>query len=262
MRLHDSAGAFWRPSRTGGLPRHRRAHAGIDGIELLRRLKARGDALPVIVMTGTPTCRSPSRRCGRARSIHREDVRRRGLPDGGARRPRPRAQVRRARRVAAEIRQRVAALSGAGASGPRRAGGPASPTRFIAQDLGISRGRSSSTGQRDGEDAGRQLAELVRTALIVDRARDDRHRDAPGFCMGCGPGASLGRGLDAPSRFRNAKVATAMRGVAVLTRPLERSRGAKPGPSPKCLSVRGIDQTPTSGRRTAGPGIGQRAKPG
>jgi two-component system, LuxR family, response regulator FixJ len=53
VRLHDSAAAFLDavPEVSGCVVTDVRM-PGLDGVELLRRLRARGDAAPVIVMTG------------------------------------------------------------------------------------------------------------------------------------------------------------------------------------------------------------------
>ncbi|KMO30275.1 response regulator, partial [Methylobacterium aquaticum] len=53
VRLHDSAVAFLEAvARPSGCIVTDVRMPGLDGVELLRRLKARGEAVPVIVMTG------------------------------------------------------------------------------------------------------------------------------------------------------------------------------------------------------------------
>lgn len=54
VRLHDSATAFLtnEPKEVHGCIVSDVRMPGIDGIEFLRRLKARGDAVPVIIITG------------------------------------------------------------------------------------------------------------------------------------------------------------------------------------------------------------------
>ncbi len=171
VRLHDSAAAFLGAvaQPTGCLVTDVRM-PGIDGIELLRRLKARGDGLPVIVMTGhadVPLAVAAMRE-GAVDFIEKPF-------DDEVFLTAVRAALDRGRRsaerdaVAAEIRQRVAALSERELQvlDELVAG---KPNKVIAQDLGISpRTVEIYRANVMAKMQAGSLAELVRTALMVDR---------------------------------------------------------------------------------------------
>ncbi|AWB22817.1 DNA-binding response regulator [Methylobacterium currus] len=171
VRLHDSAGAFLEAvAQPAGCLVTDVRMPGIDGIELLRRLKARGDALPVIVMTGhadVPLAVAAMRE-GAVDFIEKPF-------DDEVFLTAVRAALDRGRKsagrdaVAAEIRQRVAALSERELQvlDELVAG---KPNKVIAQDLGISpRTVEIYRANVMAKMQAGSLAELVRTALIVDR---------------------------------------------------------------------------------------------
>jgi two-component system, LuxR family, response regulator FixJ len=171
VRLHDSACAFLEAvAQPAGCLVTDVRMPGIDGIELLRRLKARGDALPVIVMTGhadVPLAVAAMRE-GAVDFIEKPF-------DDEVFLTAVRAALDRGRKcagrdaVAAEIRQRVAALSERELQvlDELVAG---KPNKVIAQDLGISpRTVEIYRANVMAKMQAGSLAELVRTALIVDR---------------------------------------------------------------------------------------------
>ncbi|UHC17586.1 response regulator transcription factor FixJ [Methylobacterium currus] len=171
VRLHDSAGAFLEAvAQPAGCLVTDVRMPGIDGIELLRRLKARGDVLPVIVMTGhadVPLAVAAMRE-GAVDFIEKPF-------DDEVFLTAVRAALDRGRKcagrdaVAAEIRQRVAALSERELQvlDELVAG---KPNKVIAQDLGISpRTVEIYRANVMAKMQAGSLAELVRTALIVDR---------------------------------------------------------------------------------------------
>ncbi|MET7244917.1 response regulator FixJ [Methylobacterium sp. EM32] len=173
VRLHDSALTFLEAvAHPAGCLVTDVRMPGLDGIELLRRLKARGDGLPVIVMTGhadVPLAVAAMRE-GAVDFIEKP------FDDAvflAAVRAALESGRRSAERDAArdEIRQRVAALS----ERERQvldelvAG---KPNKVIAQDLGISpRTVEVYRANVMAKMQAGSLAELVRTALMIDSGR-------------------------------------------------------------------------------------------
>jgi two-component system response regulator FixJ len=171
VRLHDSAAAFLGSvAQAAGCLVTDVRMPGIDGIELLRRLRARGDALPVIVMTGhadVPLAVAAMRE-GAFDFVEKPF-------DDEVFLAAVRAALDRGRRsaerdaAAAEIRQRVASLSERELQvlDELVAG---KPNKVIAKDLGISpRTVEIYRANVMAKMQAGSLAELVRAALMVER---------------------------------------------------------------------------------------------
>ena len=150
VQLHESASAFLDnlPDGAAGCIVTDVRMPGIDGIELIRRLKDRGIALPVIVITGhadVPMAVEAMKE-GAVDFLEKpfsDEVFLATVRAALARQEKDSPARRSGRSDSSPVRHSL----GAGASGPRRAWWPARPTRSSPTTSGSARGRWRSTGR-------------------------------------------------------------------------------------------------------------------